>query len=442
MFKAVIVLLFLAQLSVKPTVAKVIDAKKLDSLFRALDNNNESMGSVAIFKNGKPLYEHAIGFRSVNNEDKLPATTATKYRVASITKMYTATLIFQLIDENKLSLATTIDTWFPDIPNASAITIRQLLCHRSGIHNFITTDTWAMGRKTEQELLSIIARSPVDFPPGTKSAYSNTNYWLLGYIAERICKKAFAELLNERIVTPLGLKDTYYGDTTDLRKNESHSYYFSDGKWMQYPEIDMSLLSGAGAVIATPADVCRFMTCLFAGKLISAQSLEQMISSKEEAGLGLNKVPFYTHNGYGHTGHIDGFFSTACYFPADSLAITYCSNGHRYELNEILVGVLSIYYGRPYDIPDFKAAIANAENLEKYTGTYSSEKFPLKITISAVGERLQAQATGQVAFPLKSVATGKYEFAGAGIEIEFHTDKNEMIFKQLGHTYLFVKDRD
>ena len=442
MFKHFFALLLLTQLFELPVVAQRVNTKKLDSLFLKLDNDTESMGSVAIFKNGQLLYTKAIGYRSVNDYGKLQATTATKYRAASITKMYTATLIYQLIEENKLSMSTTIDTWFPGIPNGGNITISQLLSHRSGLHNLITVDAWVLGHKTEDELLALISKCPPDFPPGTKSAYSNTNYWLLGFIAERICKKTYGDLLQERIAAPLRLKDTYYGDTTDLRKNESHSYRYYEGKWMQYPETDMSLLCGAGAIVATPADICRFMTGLFTGKLIDQQSLAVMTSSTEPEGMGINQVPFYTHYGYGHTGHIDGFFSTACYFPADSLAVTYCSNGYRYGLNDILIGILSICYDVPYDMPDFKAPATNTEDITKYTGTYSCDKLPIKITITAAGENLQAQATGQMAFPLKSVAPGKFSFAAADIEMEFIAEKNQMIFKQHGRTYSFVKEKE
>ena len=149
------VLLLCTQFFVQPVVAQTLNTQKLDSLFWDLDGNNEAMGSVAVFKSGQLLYEKTIGYRSISDNGKLSATTATKYRAASITKMFTATLIFQLIDENKLTLNTIIDTWFPDIQNAHTITVRQLLCHRSGLRNYITTETWIMGRKTEQELLAL-----------------------------------------------------------------------------------------------------------------------------------------------------------------------------------------------------------------------------------------------------------------------------------------------
>ena len=297
-----------------------------------------------------------------------------------------------------------------------------------------------MRAKTEQELLDLIAKSKPAFSPDSTAEYSNTNYWLLGFIAERICNKTYSALLQERIATPLHLTDTYYGGITDTGKNESYSYRFIDDKWKQYQETDMSWLGGAGAVVATPADICRFMTGLFTGKLISVESLAEMTTTTETEGMGILKVPFYTHKGYGHTGHIDGFYSTTCYFPADSLAVVYCSNGHRYPINDILIGILSVCYGTPYSIPDFKAIKANAGNMAKYTGTYACDKFPLKIVVTIEAEGLTAQATGQQSFPLNSIATDKFNFAPADIEMDFLTDKNQMVFKQHRHTYVFVKE--
>jgi D-alanyl-D-alanine carboxypeptidase len=110
MIRRFFALLLLTQLFVLPAFTQKLNTKKLDSLFHELDSNDEAMGSVSIYRNGHLLYEKAIGYSAINDEGKIPATTATKYRMASITKVFTATLIFQLIEEHKLSLDATIDT--------------------------------------------------------------------------------------------------------------------------------------------------------------------------------------------------------------------------------------------------------------------------------------------------------------------------------------------
>src|SRR5689334_5990981 len=158
---------------------------KLDSLMDILAEKNKAMGSLTISKNGTVVYSRAIGYSFISANEKLPATDQTKYRVGSITKMFTTTMIFQLIEGGKLSLATTLDKYFPQLPNASKITISNLLNHRSGLHNF-TDDpeykTWETHPKTHDDMLAIIAKGGVDFQPNEKFSYSNSNYVVLGYI--------------------------------------------------------------------------------------------------------------------------------------------------------------------------------------------------------------------------------------------------------------------
>ena len=136
------------------------DKAKLDSYFETLETNNKFMGSVAVSKNGEILYAKSIGFADVDNNVK--STVETKYRIGSISKSFTAVLALKAVEENKLDLDQTIDKWFPTITNAEKITVKQLLNHRSGIHNFTNNPdylTWNTQPKTEKEMVEIIQRS-------------------------------------------------------------------------------------------------------------------------------------------------------------------------------------------------------------------------------------------------------------------------------------------
>jgi D-alanyl-D-alanine carboxypeptidase len=202
---------------------------KMDSLFNALETNNKAMGSICISKDGKEVYRKAIGYSQINGQNKIKADVNTKYRIGSISKMFTATLIFQLIDEKKLALNDKLDKYFPQVPNASKITIEQLLGHRSGLHSF--TGDKAYGSymeqpKSQKEMLEIITKAGTDFEPDSKAEYSNTNYVLLGYIVEKITNKPYTEILKQKITSKARLKNTYYGSKTSAAKNESFSYQY------------------------------------------------------------------------------------------------------------------------------------------------------------------------------------------------------------------------
>jgi len=350
-------------------------------------------------------------------------------------------MIFQLVDEGTLSLATTLDAFFPALPNAARMTIGMLLNHRSGLHNF-TDDpdypTWMTQPKTQGEMLAVLSRRVADFAPGERAAYSNSNYVLLGYVIESVTKRSYADNVRERISARIGLQHTYVGGTIDPGKNESRSFYHA-GTWTALPETDMSIPGGAGAVVSTPTDLVKFIEALFLSKIVSRQSLERMRTITDGFGMGMLQMPFDTKKAFGHGGAIDGFGANVAYFPEDSIAVAYCSNGQVYPLNDILIGVLSIVFGRDYAIPTFETLSLQPEALDGYLGVYSSTQLPLKITITKDGKGLVAQATGQQSFPLEAVSKDTFTFDRAGVRMEFTPAKREMTLKQGGGVYLFSK---
>ncbi|GGB85313.1 serine hydrolase domain-containing protein [Dyadobacter sediminis] len=442
MRKTVLLSLILCLLFSLKGCTQSLDSDKLDSLLDLLETNNKAMVSVAISKNGNVLYSKATGYASISSKEKIPATVHTLYRIGSITKMFTATMIFQLVEEKKLKLDATLETYFPTIPNSGQITIENLLNHRSGIHNFTDEagfEDYMTQAKTQQEMVAIIAAGKSDFSPGQKASYSNSNYVLLGYIIEKITGKSYAENLKSRILDKIQLKETYYGGKINPAKHESYSYTFN-GKWTQMPESDMSIPAGAGALVSTPTELNKFITALFSGKLISEASLNQMKTITDGYGMGLFQVPFEYRKGYGHNGKIDEFASSLYYFPDDSLAVAICSNGLSYAMNDILIAMLGTYYKRPFSLPEFKTISLKPEALNPYLGTYSCPQLPFMITVAKEGNILTAKATGQPLLKLDAVKPDVFRFDKAGIEMEFFTAKSEFVLKQAGGTYVFKRE--
>ena len=179
---------------------------------------------------------------------------------------------------------------------------------------------------------------------------------LLSYIAEKIDDAAFADILKDRITNPLKLKHTYYGGVINPEENEALSYTLLDD-WQLATETDMSVPAGAGAIVSSPTDLTTFFNALFTGKVVSENSLKEMTKLVDNFGLGLFQIPFYDKRAFGHNGGIDGFQSSAGYFPSDSVAITYTTNAVGMGMNDILIGVLSIYYDRDYELPEFKPGL-------------------------------------------------------------------------------------
>ena len=161
-----------------------------------------------------------------------------------------------------------------------------------------------------------------------------------------------------------------------------------------------------------------------------------MKENKEGYGKALIQIPFGERRFYGHGGKIEGFSSTIGYYPAEKLSFSLISNGNNYAENDIIIGILSIYYKLPFPFPQFIKM--NAAELAKFTGVYASKEMPIKITINAKNGELTAQATGQSSFPLTFKEGNTFVFVPGGIEIEFK--ENTLQLKQGGREFDFTKE--
>ncbi|MDR6806674.1 CubicO group peptidase (beta-lactamase class C family) [Dyadobacter sp. BE34] len=421
--------------------AQQINTTDLDRLFDSLAVHNKSMASVLLTHKGQKVYERAIGYAVVDSARTVKATPETRYRIGSITKTFTATMIMQLVEEKKLALDTHLDKYFPDIPNAGQITIEMMLRHRSGIHNFTDDEAYWKQQtqpRTHAEMLAVFGKYKPDFVPDAEAKYSNTGYILLGYIIEDVTKKSYEKNLQERILARIGLKNTSFGGKIDPARGDAYSYSFSK-RWEKQVETDLSQPAGAGAIVSTPGDVLAFVNALFTGKLVLQQSLTQMTKIVDIFGIGLAPMPFYQKKGYGHTGGLDGFQTMMVYFPGDSLAGAVFSNGVDYPLNDILIAMLSAYYKVPVIIPDFNAMQVSPQEAEPYLGVYESKQIPLKVTISHKDNKLFFQPTGQPTFLLTPVKKDVFKIDAVGLTMEFRPEQKEATITQAGQAFLFTK---
>jgi len=410
---------------------------QLDTFFDTLEKNQKFNGSVALSENGKIIYERSLGFADF--ETKTQNNADTKFRIGSISKTFTAALILKAEEEGKLNLEQKIDLYFPTIKNANKITIENLLNHRSGIHSFTDDSSyleWNTQPKTKEELIALISNYNADFEPDSKADYSNSNYVLLSFILEEIYGKSYAEILNEKIIQPLGLKNTKFGGEIKVSNKEANSYKF-EGNWVKESETDTSIPMGAGGIISTPENLIKFGESLFDGKLISENSVLKMKEIKDGFGLGLFTFPFNDKKAWGHTGGIDGFSSMWGYFPNEKVSMAIISNGTDFNNNDIAIAMLSAVFNVPIKIPSF----TNPENVVPgYTGVFSNSQLGMKITVTENEGTYFAQAEGQSAFPLEKLNEFDFKFDLAGIQIQFAEDLKSFTLLQGGGKFLFLKE--
>ena len=421
--------------------AQTLDKAKLDQFFDRLAEKKKAMGSLTIAKDGNVVYTRAIGYAQVDATTKKPLTAASRFRIASITKTYTAVMILQLVEEGKLKLTDTLDKFFPQVPNARKITILQILSHRSGIPNVRRDQaTWKPGEAvTRDEMLALIVKGAPEFEPDTKSSYSNSGYFLLGLILERLTGKPYDQALEERINSKIGLKDTYIATGhIDVNKGEALTYINTGSDWKQgfetHPSIGFQLIS-------TPGDMAKFIQSLFDLKLISQDSLNQMKTMRDDEGLGMVTFTFAGKTFYGNTGGGDNYGSWLAYQPEEKLVVAYTTNAKVHPVKDIVSGVIDIYYGKPFEIPAFETIAVSPEVLDQYVGVYSSPEAPKKWTITRDGGVLFIQPGKESPAPLEATAQDKFQLFGGKVTFEFDTAKDQMILKRGGRPMAFTKEK-
>jgi len=422
--------------------AQSFDTKKLDSLFNTLNVNLQAMGGISISSEGVEVYKKYIGYADLDQDKK--NNPQTKHRIGSITKTFTATVIMQLVAEAKLSLDTRLNQFFPRIPNSEKITIEDLLRHRSGIYNITNEEdimSWIVHPQTRNNMLDRFVKNESDFEPDTKTQYSNTNYILLSYIAEDFDTKPFSEILEERIINPLKLERTHFGQEIDSNKNEALSYFKENGGWeLADLETHLSGPMGAGAMVSTPRELCVFYDGLFAGGLVSKSSLEKMKTIKENMGMGMTQFVFKGLEVYGHDGGIDGFQSFTLHIPERNTSFALTFNGMEGPLLPVVIAALEIYLKNDPEFQSSSTVQLSSGGLDVYLGTYSGETFPAKVVFTKEGNELIAQATGQPAFKLIAVDKGIFRYDSMGISFSFNLTDDTMLLDFGGKKHTLNKE--
>ncbi|MFH7015597.1 serine hydrolase domain-containing protein [Flavobacterium sp. FlaQc-47] len=328
-----------------------IDKEKIDQYITYIENNNGGIGSLSIYKDGNEVYNRSFGQGKLINVNY---NKDTKYQIASVTKMITATLIFKLIEAGKLKLDTKLSDFFSDIPNSKKITIKNLLGHTSGLGNFAIRDgvIWVTEKASDKEIYDEIKKQGVTFEPDEKVVYSNSAYILLRMILEKKYKKDYNKIVIQEIIKPLHLKN--FASIKSNPVNTFKSYKFT-GTWNEIKEIEYTNVIGVGDIASTTKDMNIVINNLFQENLVNNKSLEVMKPvGKDEWGHGLALFPFGEKIFFGHSGDVLGSHSVLMYSPKDHISIAYCTNGERIPTNTFIEDLISNIYNKELKLPEIK----------------------------------------------------------------------------------------
>lgn len=304
-------------------------AEQLDDIVEtAMAENNLPGVVVGVWIPGEGEYVKAFG--TANLETGRAREVADPFRIASISKTFTATAILQLVDEGKLSTGDPLSTWFPNFPNAGDITVKDLLMMRSGIPEF--ADETVLGAYYRNPLEPFGATDAIRLAaaktdafslPDQKTVYTNTNYVLLEQVVERVSAQDMDTFLAEHVFIPLGMAETFYATEPTLPGElRGYSWDAETETFRDMTELNPSLPGGAGAVVSTLGDLHTYVRALCTGTLLEPETQRERlagITGSEFIKYGEGILLFGQF--CGHNGTIFGFSSEAYYLPAKDAVI-------------------------------------------------------------------------------------------------------------------------
>ena len=313
---------------------------QLDQLINTKIQEELFNGSILITKKNKILYKKSFGFSNIEKANKINYQSI--FKIGSITKQFTAALILKLIDQDRLEMKEDISKYIIEANYKNKITVEQLLNHTSGIPNYYFFEdytTFKAEKLSTKDMLEKIVKKPLDFDPGTNYKYSNSGYYLLGIIIEKVTGLSYKNAIKTFITAPLKLKSTSVSDKHTLLVN---GYKKSYSKLIPSDPINIMVPYSAGAMISNLGDLLKWHNSLFNG-FLSKESLQLMIKpQKGNYGYGL----WITNTDYGkkiwHTGGIDGFRCIMSYYPEKDIHLIILTNVEGFKIKNLDNDILKI----------------------------------------------------------------------------------------------------
>ena len=435
--KKCLLFFFVAGICVQLTAQSI--EEKMDQVMNAFVSQKKFNGSVLVAQKGRVMYEHGFGYR--NAEQKLANDANSIFQIGSITKQFTAAVIMQLKQENKLKLDQSLEQYFPGFPNGNSITIEHLLTHTSGLHNY-TDDSVIMNNDvsrsyTQEELLHIFKTYKPDFDPGTKWNYSNTAYSLLGYIIQKIESKPYEMVVRERILDPLGMRNSGFNFTHLNHPDKTKGYFTLQPGIVKAPVVDSTLSYAAGALYSTIGDLYKWERAIYSNRILKPESWKAVFTPfKNSYGYGWFIDSLYNLPVTSHSGGIHGYTSYILRFPLQELTVIVLDNTSSRSIVKMAETLSAVALGETYELPREKEGIMIGESiLKQYVGEYQIAP-GFNITIKMDNGKLLAQATGQAAVELFAEKENLFFLKVVEAKIEFVRDEkghvNGLVLHQNG----------
>ena len=306
--------------------------------------------AVGVVENGKLVYLKTFGLRNVAKNE--PVDENTVFEIGSVTKQFTAAAILQLQEAGKLSIDDKLAKYLPDFPHASEITLRQLLNQVSGLPDYLEhgDPTKQLASPGGLDAVAAHANGPLHFTPGTRWQYSNTNYYVLGKVVEKVSGQSWEAYVRAHIFAPAGMTHSAFVDDEPSLSDYAVGYWtgvHGNGSLEPAPLIHDAWAGGAGAILSTVADMAAWDDALTSGKIVSPADYALMSTpptlpngARDTYGMGLGVDPLDGHRRIWHNGGSLGSFTMNATYPDDHLDIIVFENSSSGDPNAVEAAVL------------------------------------------------------------------------------------------------------
>lgn len=336
--------------------------------------------AVLVAKNGNIVYQK--GFGKANLELDVPVIPESVFRIGSITKQFTAVAILQLVEQQKIALNDSVQKFIKNYHSkGNAITIENLLTHTSGIKAYEEIDAKIPNAIrvdfSPETLIDSLDKLPLEFVPGSKYQYCNSNYFLLGKIIEEVSGQKYQTYLQEQIFSRISLMSTSYDNPDALIKDRVNGYTNFSGQYQNAGFISMSTVYSAGALLSNVKDLYRWHQALKNGELLKYETWQKATTpfiladgKWSEYGYGFFIKNENNVKSIGHGGAIDGFRAVEIYYPEKDLYIVLLCNSEQDNFMELFAGISQISSGNGVP-PKYKDIKIPEEQLDSYIGNYT-----------------------------------------------------------------------
>ena len=426
-------------------------ATRIDKLMSSQFKANEPGANVLVAQRGKVVYHR--GFGMANMELNVPTDTATVYYIASNTKQFTAVAILQLMQRGLISLEDTLGKFVNCSAPAAGVSIRRLLSHTSGLNGNGYRDSLNIPKgKGPQAEAERYAAKKMAFVPGSKWAYNNANFQILGHIIEKLSGKTYAAYIKENIFVPAGMKASLVAVSDEpLVSGRASGYGILRRGIVNYPLHDTGEFYASGGILTTASDMLRWNRALVSGKLLqkktwelSFQPITLLSGLTAPYGFGLYVDELRGSVVLRHGGAVPGFISETFYFPKEDIYIVILINSESAVIPQVLARIAaSEFTNKPYR---FEGGVAlEKKKVGNYAGVYESDRME-KVNITEENGKVFWQRLGGKKYEVRGAYADEFYFEKDFLWLTFkrglNSEVSELVFSRAGYTPSYWKRTD